>query len=122
MKFKLDENLTARLVPLLEARDFEVQTVRSQSLSGTTDENLFNVCRNEHRTLVTLDLDFANPFRFPPAMTSGTIVLRPPVPSMQLIHELLLVALDRIAFESPERAIWIVEPGRIRVWRSWDED
>jgi hypothetical protein len=41
---------------------------------------------------------------------------------MQLIHELLLLALDRIAQESPERAIWIVEPGRISVWRSWDED
>jgi predicted nuclease of predicted toxin-antitoxin system len=39
-------------------RGHDVSTVTLQSLNGTTDENLFEVCIAEQRALVTLDHDF----------------------------------------------------------------
>jgi hypothetical protein len=41
-----------------------------------SDDNLIGVCRDEARVLVTLDLDFSNVLRFPPALYMGIAVLR----------------------------------------------
>ena len=64
-------------------------------------------------------LDFADPIRFPPTSTAGTIVLRVPVPSLTMIRRLLEQAIAHAALEWPEGKIWIVEPGRVRIWESW---
>ena len=37
---------------------------------------MFQVCCDEQRILVTLDLDFANPLTFDPRLTAGVVVLR----------------------------------------------
>lgn len=37
-----------------------------------------------------------------------------------MIRMLLDQAVSHIAVESPEGKIWIVEPGRVRIWESWD--
>jgi len=66
MKFKFDENFDVRLVPLLAEGGHDVDTVRAEKLSGSPDETIYETCRRAGRTLITLDLDFANPFRFPP--------------------------------------------------------
>jgi len=87
-------------------------------MSGASDEQVFAAAAAENRCLVTLDLDFSDPIHFPPA--TGTIVLRVPVPSMAMIRRLLEQAILRAADESPDGQIWIVEPGRIRMWESWD--
>ena len=77
MKFKLDENLDVRLAAAMQAKGFDGDTVLSEALSGTSDEGLFEVCKTTDRVLITLDLDFSNPFRFPPGVASGIMVLRP---------------------------------------------
>ena len=76
MKVKLDENLDARLAPLFTEAGHEVSTVLQENLSGCTDEEVFRAAVDEERLLVTLDLDFANPFRFPPENTSGVLIIR----------------------------------------------
>lgn len=121
MKFKLDENLDVSLVSQFEARGHEVDTVRDEGLQGKADDIVFAACEADDRTLVTLDLDFSNPFRFPPTKSRGTIVLRVPAPSLDAIRALCKTAIDYADVENPIRAIWVVEPGRIRVWRSWDD-
>ena len=78
MKFKLDENFDVRLVPLLAEGGHDVDTVPAERLSGSADEVIYEVCRATGRTLITLDMDFANPFRFPPEPMEGIIVVRPP--------------------------------------------
>jgi len=69
MKFKLDENVDVRLIPLVAEGGFEVDTVLGENLSGKRDENIYEVCKAEKKVLITLDLDFANPLRFPPDLT-----------------------------------------------------
>ena len=39
--------------------------------------------------LITLDMDFSNPFRFPPFQSEGIIVVRPPRPILPAIRAIL---------------------------------
>lgn len=115
MRLKLDENFDVRLVPLLEHEGFDVDTVRDESLSGARDETIYQACRDSRRVLVTLDLDFANPLRFPPEPTEGIVIVRVPRPLLSLIRSTLLSALPEVKSNPPKGALWIVEPGRIRI-------
>jgi predicted nuclease of predicted toxin-antitoxin system len=39
--------------------------VPAQRLAGRSDDMIYAVCLAEGRVLITLDLDFSNPLRFP---------------------------------------------------------
>ncbi len=60
---------------LLRDAGHDVSTVTSQSLNGTADENLFEVCIAEQRALVSLDHDFGQVLRFPPGRSAGIVIL-----------------------------------------------
>ena len=115
MKFKLDENLEPGLAALLQQERHDVATVLSQSLSGRPDTEIYGVCGAEGRTLITMDLDFSNPLRFPAANTPGIIILRPPRPVLSLIRSVFSALPALLRRESPIGQLWIVEPGRLRV-------
>lgn len=72
--------------------------------------------------LVTLDLDFADPLRFPPAQTAGIVVLRPHRNTLALIRETLAAALPALKRERLEGGLWIVEPGRIRAYEPTEDE
>ncbi len=119
MKFKLDENFGTRTQQLFQAQGHDVQTVRSQSLQGSSDTHLFAVCQNEQRCLVTLDLDFADVLRFPPSLSAGIVVIRiPRNPSLALLEQLVRQFLEMLAQMPVERKLWIVEANRIRIHES----
>lgn len=119
MQFKLDENFGTRTQRLFRDAGHEVQTVRSQGLRGSSDQNLYEVCCSEGHCLVTLDLDFADVTRFPPENTDGIVVIRVPVnPSLTLLEQLVRQFIQALARMAAEKRLWIVEPGRIRVHQS----
>ena len=74
MKFKLDENFDARLIPLFAEGGCDVATVLSEGFGGAPDDRVFEAAVSESRTLVTLDVDFSSPLRFPTAGTAGIVV------------------------------------------------
>ncbi|HKR65520.1 MAG TPA: DUF5615 family PIN-like protein [Thermoanaerobaculia bacterium] len=119
MRFKLDENLDPRLARWLATIGHDAETVRDERLGGANDEDVFAAALREKRCLVTLDLDFSDPLRFPPNESAGIIVLRVPVPSITMIRLLLEQAISHVGVEELTGRIWIVEPGRVRIWESW---
>ena len=115
MKLKLDENLGHAVVALFREAGHEVETVRSEGLPGSPDENVIAACCREGRGLVTLDVDFSNPLIFPPADYAGIMVLR--LPGKPAYNDLLLACRTLIRALETEGAVgklWSVERGRIR--------
>jgi predicted nuclease of predicted toxin-antitoxin system len=129
MKFKLDENFGVRTQSVFAEFGHDVETVFQEGLSGATDHDLYRVCVDEGRCLVTLDLDFADITRFPPHEVGGIVVIRcPRNPSLALLERLVrsfLAAIDRptdLGDLSPAGRLWIVEPDRIRIHQQPDPD
>ncbi len=115
MKLKLDENLPVGGAEILRAADHDVATVAGQGLCATDDRRLIDLCRDENRLLVTLDLDFSNPLLFKPTDYSGIVVLRLPKAAT---HADLLAALetliDGLSQNDVSGKLRIVRRGRIR--------
>jgi hypothetical protein len=122
MRIKLDENLGQRGAQLFRQAGHEVATVAEQSLTSATDDRLSEVCAQEDRCLVTLDLDFSNPFLYPPAEHAGLAVLRPPhqhsAEDIWALCQLLALGMNQ---QEIHGKLWIVQRGRIREYRP-DED
>jgi predicted nuclease of predicted toxin-antitoxin system len=116
MRIKLDENMDVRLAPLLAAKGHDVDTAKSEGLSGSDDDTIYQACLMTGRVLMTLDLDFANPFRFPPEPSEGIIVIRPPRPILSAVRSTLVSILPQLESTSVNGSLWIVEPGRIRMY------
>jgi predicted nuclease of predicted toxin-antitoxin system len=123
VKFKLDENLGRRAADLIRAAGHDAVTVADQGLRGEADETLFEVCVRENRALVTLHRDFGQVLRYPPAASAGIVVLEigrrvTHAALLDRVRELVTVLKTR----SPEGALWIVEPDRLRIHLPSEED
>ena len=122
MNFKLDENFGNRTQHLFKAMGHDVQTVSSQTLSGCSDQRLYEVCCVEKRCLITMDLDFADVIRFSPSPSSGIAIFRVPRnPGIDLLEQLANQFLKAITTLPIEKKLWIVELGRIRIHQSETE-
>lgn len=119
MRLKLDENLGQQGAELLRLAGHNVNTVLEQGLSSAPDAELIEVCRTENRCLVTLDLDFSNPLRFPPSDYAGIAVLRlPPRPTPGDLIDAVQTLVGGLEREQIEGRLWIIQRGGIRVYQS----
>jgi len=117
MQVKLDENLGERGRQIFAQAGHDVVTVADQGLSSAPDSRVIAACQAENRCLVTLDVDFSNPFVFPPEEFPGIAVLRLPRSMAPNVLYLSLTNLvTTLAKESILGKLWIIEPHRIRVY------
>ena len=115
MKVKLDENIGQSVRQRLTDAGHNVSTIVDQDMTGAPDEVVYQTCAAEGRTLITFDLDFANPFVFDPRPTAGIVVLR--LPHMHgpsdvaaVVDQLVGVADDR----DVDGALWIISVRGVR--------
>ena len=114
MLLKLDENLGERGRKLFTDAGHDVATVADQGLSGAVDRRVIEVCGSERRCLVTLDLDFSNPFVFPPDQYAGIAVLRPRPLTPDRLYATVTTLIAALARSPIEGKLWTVEMHRIR--------
>ncbi|MBE2221158.1 MAG: DUF5615 family PIN-like protein [Anaerolineae bacterium] len=115
MKFKIDENLPIEIATLLRDAGYDAKTVLDQMLGGKPDFTIAEICQEEERVILTLDLDFADIRAYPPSDYAGLIVFR--LSQQDKFHVLhvcqrLIAAFER---ETPQQKLWIVEDNRIRI-------
>lgn len=116
MRFKLDENLTPRAATFLREAGHDVMTVVDERLGGADDAAVFAACVAERRILITLDHDFGNVVRFPPATSPGVAVVElPPGKSPVAMMSALEALLAGLKKDRLDGSLWIIEPGRIRI-------
>lgn len=115
MKFKIDENLPVELADLLQQAGYDAVTVNQQKLSGEKDSRLFDVCQQEGRVLVTLDLDFADIRSYPPKQCFGIMVLRVIRQDKLYVIWVFQKAIRLLSQESILHRLWIIEENKIRI-------
>jgi predicted nuclease of predicted toxin-antitoxin system len=76
VKIKLDENLPARLVPVLNALSHQTDAVYDENLSGHDDRAVWHAAQDEGRFLITQDLDFSDARRYTPGTHHGLLLIR----------------------------------------------
>ncbi len=117
MLFKLDENLPASLVAVFSSADHDAISAVEQDLQGAQDTMLADVCRDEGRTLVTVDKGFADIRSYPPAQYPGIIVLRLGRYDVPYVRATICRVIRLLAEYPVEKTLWIVEDERVRFRR-----
>ena len=115
MRFKVDENLPIDVADLLTSAGHNALTVFDQRLVGEADNRILDICQEEERTLITLDIDFSDMRSYPPEKYFGLIVLRLHRQDKGHVLETIRRIIPLLEEEKIERHLWIVEENRIRV-------
>ncbi len=115
MRFKIDENLPLEIAESLHRAGHDALMVTEQGLGGVADERVGAVCQNEDRILVTLDLDFANIYAYPPRDYPAIMVIR--VRRQDKLHVLavFLQVMPLLEIEQIEQRLWIMGKTGIRL-------
>ncbi|MBI5890072.1 MAG: DUF5615 family PIN-like protein [Nitrosomonadales bacterium] len=115
MKIKLDENLPARLVPILQQHGHDVDTVPDENLSGRPDAEIWQATSAEGRFLITQDLDFSDTRQFAPGTHAGLLLVRLREPGAHA----LLEAITAVAAEMADWAgcFVVLTENKIRIKR-----
>jgi len=114
-RFKIDENLPVEVKDLLTAAGHDALTVPDERLRGAKDAKLADVCVQEHRTLITLDLDFADIRAYPPEKSDGIIVLRLHSQHRALVLSVVQRLMPLLTLEPVQGHLWIVDENSTRI-------
>ena len=115
MKFKLDENISPSLATLFVTAGHDMHSVAQEALGGASDLRVIDVCRQEQRALITLDLDFSNIVAYPRGQYPGIVVLRLGGQANSIVESALHRVLGLLARETLSGMLWIVEDHRVRI-------
>lgn len=115
MKLLLDENLSPLHARTLRELGHDALSVVELGLSGADDSAVRASAIERSRILITLDADFANVLRYPPANSPGVIRLRIHPATEGAIDVLLRSTILRLTGMSLEGKLVVADPKKIRI-------
>lgn len=115
VRIKTDENVPRDAAAVLADAGHDVETAVAEGLSGHSDQGVIERCLLEQRALVTLDLDFADIRRFPPASHAGIILLRPSTNSAEALVPLARRVGALLEREPVAGLLWVVDVVKVRI-------
>jgi len=117
MKLLLDQNVSAAAAEILRADGLDVLHTREVGLSTADDRDILIWCREEARTLVTLDADFHALLALSGATSPSVIRIRLEGLRDQALAELLRHIIDVTADDLASGSAVTVNTTSIRVHR-----
>jgi predicted nuclease of predicted toxin-antitoxin system len=115
VKLLLDENLSQLHAAELRSRGADAIGAVEAGLGGAPDPEVRQFAVKTNRILVTLDADFANVIRFPPAGTPGVMRLKVHPPTEQKIREAIRRGLFLLENLDLKGKLAVVDDTKIRV-------
>ncbi len=92
MKIFVDENIPLITVQELRSKGFDVMDIRGTPNEGISDEELWEIVKNEQRLLITTDKGFSNQRNEP---HHGILIVRLKQPTRAKIHERVIQAINK---------------------------
>lgn len=118
-----DANVPARLVAYMrQALDWDVLfVIEDPALRRASDLTHYRLAQQLHRTLITLDRDYLDDRRFPPAEGSGVLVISAPDDRQ---FAALVSRIDRVLFnpKDPDRPALPLAGQKLQVHTDWRRD
>jgi predicted nuclease of predicted toxin-antitoxin system len=96
MKILIDENIPTVTAQELRAAGHDVRDIRSTSVQGIADEDLWQVAQDDERLLITTDKGFAQHRAEP---HHGVLIVRLRQPNRHKIHQHILRAIAQFSGE-----------------------
>lgn len=84
-------------------------------MAGCNDDHVAKVCQSEGRTLVTLDLDFADLRRYPASDMCGVVVLRLVKQDRESVLTTVRGIASLLLTEPLLGRLWIVDESSVRI-------
>ena len=117
MKVKLDENIPVRLVDVLSHMGHDVDTVKSEGLTGRPDADVWDASQRDGRLLITQDLDFSDVRNFKPGTHHGLLLVRLRGPGSNALLGRIRAAAQQEGLESFARCFAVLTDRKLRIRR-----
>lgn len=118
MRLLLDNNLSPRLKPLLEAAGHDVAHVRDLDLAAAPDSEVLKQARDENRVLISADTDFGTLLaRIGDAAPSVVLLRRTEGRRATKIAELLTANLPQLETDLAAGAVVVIRDDNLRIRR-----
>lgn len=115
MRFKIDENLHEAVAAALRVEGHDAQTVVEEGFRGHSDREIAEICCQEQRAIITLDLDFADIREYPPENYPGLIVLRVASQARPRVLWIVSQIFDLLEHQRLTGHLWIVSENGVRI-------
>jgi predicted nuclease of predicted toxin-antitoxin system len=118
VKIKLDENLPDRLVAVLTGLGHNVDTVRTEQLTGCADPDVWSAAQAAQRFLITQDLDFSDVRRYTPGTHAGLLLVRLTRPGRNALLDRVSTVFQTEKVEDWTGCLVVATEQKIRIRRS----
>ncbi len=118
MNIKLDENLPERLAAELAALGHNVDTVRTENLTGRPDDEVWKATQSDDRFLITQDLDFSDSRKYIPGTHGGLLLVRLAQPGREALVARVVSLFAAEAIDEWRGCLVVATDHKLRVKRS----